>query len=94
MDEFLRAFHGRLEPGAPVFMFDERASEERRTPSSRVDDAGNRYEMRRLAGGEQRFEIVKNLLDRDALTRRLGPHATDLVHRELRCFWVLEYRVG
>jgi SAM-dependent methyltransferase len=94
MDEFMRAFHGRLEPGAPVFMFDERASEERRTPPSRVDDAGNRYEMRRLAGGEQRFEIVKNLLDRDELTRRLGPHATDLVHRELRCFWVLEYRVG
>jgi demethylmenaquinone methyltransferase/2-methoxy-6-polyprenyl-1,4-benzoquinol methylase len=94
MDEFLRAFHGRLEPGAPVFMFDERASEERRTPSSRVDDAGSRYQMRRLAAGEQRVEIVKNLRDRDALTRRLGPHATDLVHRELRCFWVLEYRVG
>jgi len=49
MDEFLRALHGRLEPG---------------------------------------------VLDRDALTRRLGPHASDLVHRELRCFWVLEYRVG
>jgi len=57
-------------------------------------DAGNRYEMRRLANGEQRFEIVKNLLDRDELTRRLAPHATELVHRELRCFWVLEYRVG
>lgn len=94
MDTFLRAFHGRLEPGAPVFMFDERASDERRTQPSRVDDAGNRYEMRRLAGGEQRFEIVKNLLDRDELTRRLAPHATDLVYRELRCFWVLEYRVG
>jgi demethylmenaquinone methyltransferase/2-methoxy-6-polyprenyl-1,4-benzoquinol methylase len=94
MDEFLRAFHGRLEPGAPVFMYDELVSDERRTQASRVDDAGNRYEMRRLAGGEQRFEIVKNLLDRDELTRRLAPHATDLVHRELRCFWVLEYRVG
>jgi 2-polyprenyl-3-methyl-5-hydroxy-6-metoxy-1,4-benzoquinol methylase len=94
MDAFLRAFHGRLEPGAAVFMFDERASTERRTQPSRVDDAGNRYEMRRLANGEQRFEIVKNLLDRDVLARLLGPHATDLVHRELRCFWVLEYRVG
>jgi demethylmenaquinone methyltransferase/2-methoxy-6-polyprenyl-1,4-benzoquinol methylase len=94
MDAFLRAFHGRLEPGAAVFMFDERASEERRTPPSRVDDAGNRYEMRRLADGEQRFEIVKNLLDRDELARRLAPHAIELVHRELRCFWVLEYRVG
>jgi demethylmenaquinone methyltransferase/2-methoxy-6-polyprenyl-1,4-benzoquinol methylase len=93
MDEFMRAFHGRLEPGAVVFMFDERAHDERRTEASRVDDAGNRYERRRLASGE-RFEIIKNLFDRAELTRRLGGHATDLVYRELRCFWVLEYRVG
>jgi 2-polyprenyl-3-methyl-5-hydroxy-6-metoxy-1,4-benzoquinol methylase len=93
LDAFVRGFHGRLEPGAAVFMFDERASEERRTPASRTDEAGNRYEMRRLASGE-RFEIVKNFFDQAELTRHLGPHATALVYRELRCFWILEYRVG
>ena len=49
------------------------------------------YYARRAAEYERVYE---NLLDRDELTRRLGPHATDLVYRELRCFWVLEYRVG
>jgi demethylmenaquinone methyltransferase/2-methoxy-6-polyprenyl-1,4-benzoquinol methylase len=93
LETFVRAFHGRLEPGAVVLMFDERASEERRTPASRTDGAGNRYEMRRLAGGE-RFEVVKNLFDQADLARLLAPHATDLVYRELRSFWLLEYRVG
>jgi len=48
MDEFLEVFHSCLEPGAPVLMFDERASERRRQPASRTDATGNRYEMRTL----------------------------------------------
>jgi demethylmenaquinone methyltransferase/2-methoxy-6-polyprenyl-1,4-benzoquinol methylase len=49
MDEFLRAFHSHLAPGAAVLMFDERATEERpNPPASRTDAEGNRYEMRRL----------------------------------------------
>jgi demethylmenaquinone methyltransferase/2-methoxy-6-polyprenyl-1,4-benzoquinol methylase len=91
MDEFLRAFHSHLEPDAPVLMFDERGGEDRPTPTaSRLDEAGNRYEMRRLVDGG-RFEIVKNLFDRERLERLVGPHGTGLAYRELRFFWVLEY---
>jgi demethylmenaquinone methyltransferase/2-methoxy-6-polyprenyl-1,4-benzoquinol methylase len=93
MAEFLRAFHGRLEPGAAVVMFDERDYEDRRTAASRWDEAGNRYEMRRLASGAH-FEIVKNFFPEADLARRLAGHATDLEYRELRCLWILEYRVG
>jgi len=56
MDEFLRAFHSQLRPGACVLMFDEPGREPRRPETSRIDPAGNRYEMRRLESGEQ-FEI-------------------------------------
>jgi len=91
MDDFLLAFHSHLEPAAPVLMFDERGGEQRPTPAtSRLDEAGNRYEMRRLADGG-RFEIVKNLLDRDRLERLVGPRAAGLSYRELHYFWVLEY---
>jgi demethylmenaquinone methyltransferase/2-methoxy-6-polyprenyl-1,4-benzoquinol methylase len=94
MDAFLRAFHSHLEPGAAVLMFDERGTDERpNPPASRFDEAGNRYEMRRLQDGE-RFEIVKNLLDRDGLEARLRPHATGVSYRELRYFWLLEYVVA
>src|SRR5438093_4209688 len=37
MGEFLAAFHSHLRAGAPVLMFDERPSDERRTPASRMD---------------------------------------------------------
>lgn len=93
MDEFLRAFHSHLRPEAPVVMFDERESEERRVPTSRMDEVGNRYEPRRLVSGE-RFEIIKNFFDGERLRRLLGPRATDFTYRELRCFWVLQYRVA
>jgi len=91
MDEFLRAFHSHLGPGAAVLMFDERATEERpNPPPSRFDAAGNRYEMRRLLDGE-RFEIVKNLFDCARLEALVRPHAATLQCRALRYFWLLEY---
>ena len=95
LEGFVRAFHSHLEPGAVVFMFDERVAGEReqRTPASRTDAAGNRYEMRRLESGAQ-FEIVKNAFDRASLERAIGPHATGLVYRELRYFWTLDYAVA
>lgn len=95
LDGFLRAFHSHLRPGATVFMFDERVGDERerRSPTSRTDAAGNRYEMRRLESGAQ-FEIVKNTFDGASLDRAIGPYAAGLVYRELRNFWTLEYAVA
>jgi demethylmenaquinone methyltransferase/2-methoxy-6-polyprenyl-1,4-benzoquinol methylase len=91
MDEFLRAFHSHLAPGARVLMFDERATEERpNPPASRTDRAGNRYEMRRLLDGE-RFEILKNLFDGARLEALVRPHAATVHCRALRYFWLLEY---
>ena len=95
LEEFLRAFHSHLEPGAVVFMFDERLAGEReqRTPASRTDEAGNRYERRRLESGAQ-FEIVKNAFDRTSLERAICPHSTGLVYQELRYFWMLDYALA
>jgi demethylmenaquinone methyltransferase/2-methoxy-6-polyprenyl-1,4-benzoquinol methylase len=95
LDAFLRAFHSHLDPGAVVFMFDERvaADRERRAPTSRTDEAGNRYEMRRLESGA-RFEIVKNAFDHASLQRAIGPSATRLAYRELGYFWTLDYVVA
>jgi demethylmenaquinone methyltransferase/2-methoxy-6-polyprenyl-1,4-benzoquinol methylase len=91
MDEFLAAFHSRLEPGAVVLMFDERDTPDRRAPASRIDAAGNRYERRRLAAGGE-FEIVKNFFDGDGLTRQFKAHGRDFEFEELERFWMLAYR--
>jgi len=91
MDEFLAAFHSRLERGAVVLMFDERDVADRRAPASRVDAAGNRYERRRLAAGGE-FEIVKNFFAGDDLARRFKAHGKDFVFEELERFWALTYR--
>ena len=91
MDEFLAAFHSRLDPGAAVLMFDERGTPGRRAISTRTDAAGNRYEKRRISAGRE-FEIVKNFFDGDTLTRRLAPHGTNFAFEELERFWIVRYR--
>jgi cyclopropane fatty-acyl-phospholipid synthase-like methyltransferase len=91
MDEFLAAFHARLEPGARVLMFDERDHPTRTARSGQVDATGNRYEWRRLDNGE-RYEIIKNLFDDRELTRLLGPWGHDLAIEDLGRFWAATYR--
>jgi len=53
--------------------------------------AGNRYELRRLANGDE-FEIIKNFYDEAFFRRRLRPYASELVYQELEHFWTLRYR--
>ena len=90
MDEFLAAFHARLEPGARVLMFDERDHHTRTARATRVDAAGNRYEGRRLQNGEA-YEIVKNLFDDAELAALLTPYARDVVVEDLGRFWAATY---
>jgi SAM-dependent methyltransferase len=90
MTEFLDAFHSYLLPGSPVLMFDERDTSVRPVPASRLDEAGNRYEMRRLADGE-RFEIIKNFFEESEMRRLLAPHGHDVKYEALEAFWVVTY---
>ena len=91
MDEFLAAFHARLEPGAVVVMFDERDHPTRTARPGHLDCAGNRYEWRRLQNGET-YEIIKNLFDDRELGALLAPYARDLVVEDLGRFWAVTYR--
>jgi demethylmenaquinone methyltransferase/2-methoxy-6-polyprenyl-1,4-benzoquinol methylase len=93
MTEFLDAFHSYLLPGALVLMFDERDTPVRPVSACRIDEAGNRYEMRRLANGE-RFEIVKNFFDEVELRRLLAPYAHDVTYEAMEAFWVVTYRTS
>ena len=91
MNQFLAAFHARLEPGAIVLMFDERDYHTRTPDTARFDAAGNRYEGRQLKNGE-RYEIVKNLFDDRGLLALLSPHARGGAEVEdLGRFWVATY---
>jgi len=96
MDTFLAAFHSYLVAGAVVLMMDERETDgrRRRAPGSRTDAAGNRYELRRLANGDE-FEIIKNFYDEAFFRQRLRPYTSDVdvVYEELEHLWTLRYRM-
>jgi len=89
LGDFVAGFHACLGPGAVVVMFDERPHAGRTVPTSRVDADGNRYEPRRLAGGE-RYEIVKNFYAEDELAALVAGER--FAYRALENFWLVEYR--
>jgi SAM-dependent methyltransferase len=92
IQDFFTAFHARLERDAPVLMFDERASPRRRLPTSRTDDAGNRYEIRELANGSH-FEIIKNFYTQQQFQDLFVSYGYAMSYEELDHFWVFSYRV-
>jgi demethylmenaquinone methyltransferase/2-methoxy-6-polyprenyl-1,4-benzoquinol methylase len=90
MAAFLDAFHSALAPASTVMLFDERESESRAGATARVDDAGNRYEKRRLADGS-RFEILKNWYDAASLAALFRERGHTFWCRDLEHFWVFGY---
>jgi SAM-dependent methyltransferase len=93
LSHFVAGLHRRLGVGARVVFCDNRYVEGSSTPVHRVDTAGNSYQRRRLANGEE-YEVLKNFptlaeLDRDL--NRAG--AGDISLTELTYYWCVTYRV-
>jgi hypothetical protein len=56
-----------------------------------TDEAGNRYERRRLSSGG-RFEIIKNFYTRQELDTMFSAYGREVAYEELENFWVLSCR--
>ncbi len=90
---FLQAFHAHLRPGALVALMDNSFVEGNSTPISRIDAAGNTYQIRQLADGSQ-HEILKNFPRRRDLRASLEPVARDVEFVPLTYYWLCRYRVA
>jgi len=90
---FLRGFHAKLEPDAPVVLMDNSFVEGNSTPISRTDDDGNAYQIRQLADGS-RHEILKNFPSEPDLRTSLGPCAREVEFVQLTYYWFCRYRVA
>jgi SAM-dependent methyltransferase len=92
VDEFVRALHARMAPGATVVLLDNLYVEGISTPVAGIDAAGNTYQMRRLGDGS-RVRVLKNFVSEGELRERLGPHAASFRFTALQYYWLVEYTV-
>ena len=88
MRRFLRHLEARLEVGGIVVLADNRYVEGSNHPITRTDAHGNTYQRRQLASGEE-YEILKNFLDANELTRLAGDTCAEVI--ELEYYWLLAY---
>jgi SAM-dependent methyltransferase len=91
--DFIRAFHARLRPNAPVVLMDNSFVEGNSTPISRTDDDGNSYQLRDLEDGS-RHEILKNFPSELDLRTSLARWARDVEFTPLTYYWLCRYRVA
>jgi SAM-dependent methyltransferase len=86
--EFLTGLVARLRPRATIVMLDQRFVGKFSIPASRRDPRGNRYELRRLAGGKA-FEVMKNYPSIDGLRADFSALCKNIHVMKLKHFWTL-----
>lgn len=87
---FLNRFHAALAPGARVVFADNRFVPGSSTPISRIDAAGNTYQLRYLQDGTT-HEILKNFPTAGELRDILNPYSDAIEILELDYFWCVSY---
>lgn len=91
-DEFFRAFHARLKPGAKVLLVDGIRRPDDADPYYSKIATRDSHEIRRLPNGES-YEIVKFFFTPDELRTLLQPYADNIQIRFERPRWWLTYNV-
>lgn len=85
-DEFLNAFHSKLQPGA-IVVFGDSSWE-----GSLVDDAGDRYDVRIARDGTE-YEIIKNYPTEEELRDMLKGVASDIQYKSFGSTWAISYQL-
>jgi SAM-dependent methyltransferase len=91
--EFLQGFHGRLAPGARVFLDASRTRTERGKKRQFQDPHGPDLLCRRDLKDGRSFVIVNNEFDEAELRRIFGPLGRDLQVEVGDCWWWVTYSI-
>ncbi len=87
---FVKNLAAHLEPGAVVGILDNQYAEGCSSAISRRDAAGNTYQMRKLANGEE-YEVLKNFPTAAELTEAVRPVAREAHLESLAYYWLLVF---
>lgn len=92
IDDFLQAFHGRLQPGAAVFMADNLPVDGVGGELVTMVGSEDTFKRRRLSDGSEHL-VLKNYYDRDQLRRVFTPWTGSLDIHMGECFWWVSYNI-
>jgi SAM-dependent methyltransferase len=90
LGRFVANLAARLEPGALVAILENRFAAGSSTPIARRDAAGNTYQLRRLANGEE-HEVLKNFPSDAELAEAVRPVARAAHLESLEYYWLLVF---
>jgi demethylmenaquinone methyltransferase/2-methoxy-6-polyprenyl-1,4-benzoquinol methylase len=89
---FLEQFIFHLNPESTLLFIDSKYVAGYRKPASRIDDAGNAYQLRKLKDGST-FEIVKNFLSKQELFDLFNSIGGNVEYVELDYLWAIKVQL-
>ena len=90
LPRFFEGLHRVLAPGAKVAFLDNRYVEGSSTPVSRIDEAGDSWQSRKLADGST-HDVLKNFPSVAELKNAVAPYAGRATLKLYDYYWWLEY---
>jgi len=90
---WLDTLHAQLDPGACVLFLDNRYVEGDSTPVTRIDEHGNRYQLRPLDDGST-HEVLKNFPDEAELHERLKGRTRQMSWHAWPHYWACCYTLN
>jgi demethylmenaquinone methyltransferase/2-methoxy-6-polyprenyl-1,4-benzoquinol methylase len=88
---FLGGFHQVLVPGAKVVFMDNVYAEGSSTPTSRMDEHGDSFQLRQLDDGST-HEVLKNFWTQAELSTAVEALATEVQIEFWQYYWIMSYR--
>ena len=85
---FMQSVVDRAGSGGRVLMVDNLYVDDSNLPITRTDAGGNTYQTRQLDNGE-RFEVLKNFYDAEALEQLARPYSAEVAVERLTYYWLL-----
>ena len=92
IESFIINLHTKLKPGSVVVMIDNNFVEGSSTPISRMDEAGNTYQLRKLEDRSE-YEVMKNFYLEDELKNIFKNCSSSFEIIQLKYYWMIKYNV-
>ncbi|MCP4764301.1 MAG: methyltransferase domain-containing protein [archaeon] len=92
IQDFIKVFNSKFQPGALVVFIDNNYVEGSNTPISKTDNEGNTYQIRQLESGKT-YEVVKNFPKREDFEFNIKKRVENLKIEYLTYYWIVSYNI-
>jgi demethylmenaquinone methyltransferase/2-methoxy-6-polyprenyl-1,4-benzoquinol methylase len=91
ISEFLSICLNQIKSEGELIFIDNKYVEGSSTPINRIDESGNKYQLRKLSSGKE-YEVVKNFPSQIGFAKMINLEIEDFDWIELDFYWIAKFK--